>query len=141
MIVILPIEIKKLEEKSYHLFIKVEFSENIIGDVVIDTGASKTVFDKTFVEKFIKETKDNPGITSSGINQNIEDIEFVSIEKIKLGKLCINDFNTAVMDLSHINKVYEKFGDKYIAGLIGSDFLVKYKAVISYKEKKLILEA
>lgn len=139
-ITILPIEILELEEDSYHLFIKAEF-QNKTGELVIDTGASKTVFDRNFIIDDILEfqTRENE-ITSSGINNEIEDIEFVTINQIKLNDFVIKNFKTAIMDLSHINSIYKKFGNKFIAGLIGSDFLFKYNALISYKDSQLILE-
>ena len=33
----------------------------------------------------------------------------------------------------------EKFTDKRVAGLIGSDFLLKHKAIIDYKRRELVL--
>jgi Aspartyl protease len=138
---IIPIEIAKLEEDSFHLFIKAEFSNNRIGNLLIDTGASKTVLDKIFAEDLIIEhiVKDEE-ITSSGINNAIDDIEFVKLEHMSFVDMRIDDFSTAIMDLTHINTLYKEFGNRQIAGLIGSDFLVKYNALISYKAKHLILE-
>lgn len=140
-ITIIPIEIIELEEESFHLFIEAVFGENKHGNLIIDTGASKTVFDKAFVEELIIDhqvRKDK--ITSSGINNAIDDIEFVILESIRFNELIIKSFATAIMDLSHINAIYENIGNRYIAGLIGSDFLVRYNALISYKAKHMIIE-
>jgi len=138
---IIPIEIIELEEESFHLFIEVGFGKHKTGNLIIDTGASKTVFDKSFVKEWIIDhqiRKEN--ITSSGINNAIDDIEFVILESIRFKELIIENFATATMDLSHINAIYENFGNRHIAGLIGSDFLLKYNATISYKAKHLIIE-
>lgn len=140
-ITILPIEIIELEEESYHLFLEAQFSNAIKANLIIDTGASKTVFDKAFVHEFIIENQQrDEEITSSGINNPINDIEFVVLSKITFGNLVIEKFPAATMDLTHINTLYKNFNKKYIAGLIGSDFLVSYNALISYKAKHIILE-
>jgi hypothetical protein len=43
------------------------------------------------------------------------------------------------MDMNHINELYQKVSDYKICGLLGSDFLLKYNAVIDYKRRVLKL--
>jgi hypothetical protein len=49
------------------------------------------------------------------------------------------DWTVVLIDLSHVNDLYRKFTDKRVAGLIGSDFLLKHKAIIDYKRRELVL--
>ena len=132
MIIDLPIEIIELEDESYHLMIESEFSNGISGSLIIDTGASKTVFDMQFVEPFITDVEDVEEQNSSGINAMINQAKVGIIPKINFGKLKIEEYQCMLLDLSHINELYKKYTDKQIAGLIGSDFLVKYDAIIDY---------
>lgn len=139
MLLDIPIELIKLEDASYHIMIEAEFNETIMGNLIIDTGASKTVFDELFVAPFIEEIEEIDDQNSSGINAMITQTRMGIIPKIKFGKLEINQYPCLLLDLSHVNELYKKYTNKQIAGLIGSDFLVKYEAVIDYSQKKLSL--
>jgi len=56
-----------------------------------------------------------------------------------LGDLKCQDWTIALIDLTHVNNIYKKFTDKQVAGLIGSDFLFKFNAIIDYKKSELVL--
>jgi hypothetical protein len=56
----------------------------------------------------------------------------LTIPQLKIGDLTIEDFETAVLDLSMINTAYESLEVGPIIGVIGGDILMNYKAVISY---------
>lgn len=139
MTITLPIEIIKLEDASYHLMIEALFIQNIQGNLIIDTGASKTVFDQQFVESFVVDLQDVDDKNSSGINAMITKATFGVIPEIKFGTLEIKNYQSLLLDLSHVNALYKKYTNKQIAGLIGSDFLVQYEAVIDYKQQKITL--
>lgn len=139
MIIDLPIEIIELEDDSYHLMIESRFSSGISGSLIIDTGASKTVFDMKFVESFIIDVEDVKDQNSSGINAMISQAKVGVIPEVNFGKLKIKEYQCMLLDLSHINELYKKYTSKQIAGLIGSDFLVKYDAIIDYGRKIISL--
>jgi len=139
MTLTLPIEIIKLEDASYHLMIVAEFPMGILGNLIIDTGASKTIFDQQFVEPFITDIEDVDNQNSSGINAMITQAKVGVIPKIKFSILEIKNYECLLLDLTHINDLYKKYSNKQIAGLIGSDFLVQYQAVIDYGQQKISL--
>ena len=139
MLIDLPIEIIKLEDASYHLIIEAVFNRKTHGNLIIDTGASKTVFDQTFVNSFIENVEDIDDQNSSGINAMISQTQLGVIPEIKFRELEITNYSCLLLDLSHVNELYKKYTDKQIAGLIGSDFLVEYEAVIDYNQKRLSL--
>ena len=56
---------------------------------------------------------------------------------IKIGELEIENYRTVLLDLSHVNASYEQVGLKPVDGVLGSDILKMYKAVIDY-EKKIV---
>lgn len=136
---ILPIHIIHFEKENYHLMIEIFFKNGQKGNMIIDTGASKTVFDETFVSHFLTEVKNVDTDNSFGINGQIEEAKIGTITEINFGNLKITDYQCLLIDLSHINKVYETLEKPNIIGLIGSDFLMEYQAIINYKKETLTL--
>lgn len=135
----LPIELITLEDESYHLMVDVYINNQKTGHLIIDTGASKTVFDRRFISPFAKEVEDIEDNHSSGINAMITEAKTGKLPSLEFGELIIKDYQCLMLDLSHINELYKKYADKFIAGLLGSDFLLKYNAVIDYKKATLTL--
>ncbi len=78
-------------------------------------------------------------IQSTGINAGELKSSIGNIEKFKLGELKRKNWKVVLIDLSHVNETYKRFSDKRVSGLIGSDFLLRHKAVIDYKKKELVL--
>lgn len=112
-----------------------------IANLIIDTGASKTVFDKERIKKFVKEKSfDAHDKLSSGLGTNTMKSELVTIKKIQIGKFIINDYKTILLDLSHVNNSYQQVGLKPIEGVLGSDILLEHNAIIDYEKKILKLK-
>ncbi len=136
---ILPIDIVTLgEDNSYHLFV----SGTINGrkyDLLIDTGASHTIFDSTLIPETPADERGGQEIQSAGIHAGELKSSIGHIKKFKLGDLKRVDWTVILIDLTHVNDLYKKFTSKRVAGLIGSDFLLKHKAIIDYKKKELVL--
>lgn len=139
MITEIPIRIISLEENSYHLLVGARFNGSKTGQLIIDTGASKTVFDTNFVSELITDIKKVAEHTSSGINSMIPEAQIGTLPAFNIGKLHIKNYQSVLMDLSHVNKVYQEYTNNEIAGLLGSDFLLNYEAVINYHQKTLSL--
>lgn len=139
MIIDLPIHLIKLEDQSYHLMMEAVFNSSTPGNLIIDTGASKTIFDREFTQPFIKNIVEIEEENSSGINAMITGAQTGVISSIRFHTFEIEEYPCLTLDLSHVNKVYSKFTDKQIAGLIGSDFLVEHEAVIDYGQQKISL--
>ncbi len=139
MLIDLPIEIIKLEDESYHIMVEAEFVKGITGSLIIDTGASKTVFDMQFVKPFVTDIEDVEEQNSSGINAMITQAKVGTIPEINFLGLKIETYKSLLLDLSHINELYKQYTDKQIAGLLGSDFLLEYEAVIDYGQQKMSL--
>lgn len=135
----IPIDIVELELNNYHPIVSCTFSDGSIGKWVIDTGASKTVFDKNLSGKFFDNQQETEELHSAGVNQQPIETTTGYLKSFLLGKLKVDNLKVALLDLSHINKLYSKTTDLEICGLLGSDFLMRYKAVVDYKKSKLIL--
>ena len=133
----IPFKILDIGGEGYHLLLKVYINKKV-ASLIIDTGASKTVFDKTRIEKFVKErTFEKHEALSSGLGTNTMQSEQVTIKKMKIGELEVENYMTVLLDLSHVNQSYEQVGQKPVDGVLGSDILLKYNAVIDYEKKIL----
>jgi hypothetical protein len=136
----IPIEILELENESYHLLVNCKVNQGQVGNLVIDTGASKTVMDKNFVTNYELLGEQTSEIQSRGLGEGSLNTEMVKIDSFQLGDLILTDFHCARIDLSGINEMYKEHCQREICGLLGSDFLVKYQAIINYRSQILQLE-
>ncbi len=136
----IPFKVISIGGEGFHLMMKIYINRKA-ANVIIDTGASKTVFDKKRIAKYVTNKKfgkhDN---LSSGLGTSTMKSHFTTIKKIKIGAIEIADYKTILLDLSHVNKSYHSLGLTQIEGVLGSDILLMYNAVIDYEKKKLKLK-
>lgn len=138
----IPLELIELELNNYHVTVHCKFDNNAEGMWIIDTGASKTVFDQTLEHLYSPvDVDDSMEIKSSGIGGTKLETTLGKLEAFELGNLRIEPMQVALIDLSHINELYYNATDKKICGLIGGDFLLTHKAIINYETLELILYA
>ena len=141
MLTKIPIQKISIEGEGFHLMIKA----NINGkkaNILIDTGASRTVFDSEQIKNFIPEDhdefEDNEKL-STGLGTDSLASQATTIDELQFGDLIIKNYIAVVLDMKHINQSYSKLNFPAIDGVLGGDLLSKYKAVIYYKEKILKL--
>jgi len=136
----IPIEIICVENYGHHIIIKGKINKKD-RFLMIDTGASRSVFNISLLKIKTKE--------GMSIYRNYTSAETVApdeipsttgiIKELQLQDLKIHNYEATLIDLKHINNLYKNTSDKTISGLIGNDLLIKYKAVIDYSNKVLIL--
>ncbi len=80
-----------------------------------------------------------PDIQSAGIGSGTIESLQGTVRNFTLGEFMIAEMNIVLIDMSSINQLYRTVSDKSIWGLIGSDFLLKYKARIDYGKRILTL--
>lgn len=137
MIKIIPLEIIELETGTFHPLIKADFEKLDNYWWVIDTGASKSVFDKSMKDYYINdETLVTP---ATGIGKEVVETALGVINSLFIENENMGPRKMALLDFSHINDEYAKFSDKRIIGLIGSDFLVEHQAKLDFEMKALTL--
>lgn len=140
MISVIPFKILNIDNEGFHLLMKLKINGKV-ANVIVDTGASKTVFDKTRIEKFVKERHfDVHEKMSSGLGTNTMQSQIAFLKKIKIGEVVIENYKAVLLDLSHVNQSYEQIKLAAIDGVLGSDILLKYKAVIDYEKKVVRLK-
>jgi hypothetical protein len=134
----IPLELIELEEANYHLAVSCIFMDGGKGLWVIDTGASKTVFDKSLVSHYDPADPDDQlAVQSAGIGSGLMDTSLGILHPFSLGKYRIAPLKVALIDLAPINMLYFHATEREICGLIGSDFLLEQKARIDYGKLKI----
>ncbi len=137
----IPISVKKIPPNGSHIFVNGKINE--IGlRFLIDTGASQSVIDKTFVDQNLNgihviKTEHQ----TTGLGANIPNSEFIKVYRIRIGKFKLGRMEFAMLDLSIVNTAYTGAGFKTVNAIIGGDILLKYRAVIDYSAKTLNLKA
>ena len=134
-----PLQLLDIEGEGFHIMVK----GNIHGkeaNFLIDTGASRSVFDPntiaTFIDDLVFEKKE--GLTAGVGSSDLESSTFV-IDQWSIGELEITDYEAVALDLENIHEMYGKLGLPHIDGILGGDVLKRHKAVINYRNKKLRL--
>jgi len=136
----IPIRLLKIEQNGCHPVVTARLNNKSIR-MVIDTGASQTVFDKTRIEELLgKDVLEHIKILSAGLGTSKMKSMLVRIEKLKLGDMVFSDNDFVVLDLSHVNHSYALMGMKPIDGVIGGDILKRTRAVIDYGKKEMELK-
>lgn len=134
----IPVELIELEHHNYHLLVEGKFQDGEKGYWIIDTGASKTVFDKS-LDRYYKiiEPGDNEEFQSAGISEGMVETGVGKIDYLAFGKLKLKEQKVALINLDHVNEIYKKYREIRICGLLGSDLLKKYQCIIDYKYKTI----
>ncbi|HKJ44022.1 MAG TPA: aspartyl protease family protein [Sunxiuqinia sp.] len=130
----IPIELIELEQHNYHLLVQAKFEDGEKGYWIIDTGASKTVFDKSLDQYYdLIEASNDEEYQSAGISEGMVETSVGEIRSVAFGRLKLKNQKVALINLDHVNEIYRKYKDVRICGLLGSDLLKKYQCVIDYK--------
>lgn len=140
MIINIPIKILHIDNDGYHLLATIKINGKK-ANVIVDTGASRTVFDKTRIKKFVKTRSQKiEDKLSTGLGTNNMESHQLVIDSLSIGKLKLKDYSTVLLDLSHVNESYKMLELEEIEGVLGSDILYKYKAVINYEKAQMKLK-
>ncbi len=137
--VTIPLDIIDLHGDGYHPVIDIVLYNQPF-KLVLDTGASRTAFDHQLLQK----ANQSATITASerlstGLGTNTMISATAVLENVWLGNLLIPELEVAVLDLSTINIAYADMGHPEVLGVLGSDILMRYHAVIDYGKKIMLL--
>lgn len=136
---IIPLTIFPIENDGYHVKLAVKINGKD-ANLILDTGASRSVFDEARMTAFVHEEHvEEQDRLSSGLGTNTMTSKKALIDKLQLGKMKIADYDATILDLMHVNQSYEKLGLEPIDGILGGDILNDYHAVIDYKKNELVL--
>lgn len=126
-----PLRIIELNGDGFHPLLDIRIYDRTY-TVVLDTGASKTAFDKTLLEAHDDAVIVDSDKLSTGVGTNEMASYAALIPDLYIGDLHIRDIEVAVLDLSTINIAYRQMNHPEVLGVIGGDILMQYQAVIDY---------
>ncbi|TKB97312.1 retropepsin-like aspartic protease [Pedobacter cryotolerans] len=125
-----PLKLINLQDDGFHLLVEiVVFGETQFA--VLDTGASRSVFDKALMEKHVNEISVSEETQAATIFSTSETLQGI-IPKLKIGGLTLKNYEAVALDLQSVTDTYLTMGHPAIAAIIGGDILMKYKAKIDY---------
>ncbi len=133
------LSIEELDKSGYHVFLNAKVNGKKCR-FLLDTGASKTVIDKSWFEKHIgKDKLKTVKQETSGLHSVVHESYFGKIDELAFGKTSVKKFTCAAIDLDHVNGTYKKVNKQKIHGILGSELLLQLGAVIDYKTSVMIL--
>lgn len=136
----ISINVIAIEDTGCHLYINAKI-QGKKANLLIDTGASRTVFDRSRMEGFVNDTPFTElDKLSTGLGTDSMRGHLVHLDSLEIGAIIINDYTAMTLDLTHVNESYAKIGIKPIDGVLGGDILSEYNANINYETKKLKLQ-
>lgn len=104
---------------------------------LIDTGGGTTLIDKSKKYKFGLEAS-KTGDYAAGIGSVFALTK--TSATLQINGYEIDEKNLYLMDISYINSEFRKNHARQVDGVLGTDFLDKYEAVIDYSRCKLFLK-
>ena len=131
-----PLTLINLQDDGFHLLVEiVVFGQKLLA--VVDTGASRSVFDMNFIKQHIQisEVEESQATTLFSTTSTIQAI----IPELKIGRLRITDYSAVALELEGVNETYESLGHPTIVAILGSDILLKYQSIINFKKLKLFM--
>lgn len=136
----IPLTLLNLQDDGFHLLLEViVFGKTF--KAVLDTGASKTVFDKSIVETHLHEDMvlQHSDMLSTGLGTTSMPSFILRVPDLQVGGLHLKKFEVAVLDLSAINYAYQQLAIEPVIGVVGGDILNQYGGVINYRKLTLTL--
>ncbi len=136
---IVPIRFNEIESSGVHIAVS-GFVNGNLANILIDTGASQTVFDRNRIFLFSDQTEfAKAEKLSKGLGtESMEGFKF-NVSQFILGDLVLEDFEIIALDLSHVNDSYAQLDLVAIDMVLGGDFLRQYKAMVNYGTAELAL--
>jgi predicted aspartyl protease len=131
-----------IEGDGFHLMITVNIGRRK-ANMLVDTGASRTVFDVERIKQFTKnggEDFEKSPHLSTGLGTNSLESHMTILSSLKIGEVVMKKYNAVLLDLSHVNQSYTMLELPLIDGVIGSDLLYQYSAVIDFKQQRITFE-
>ena len=134
----MPFKLSTVEKikilNTNHLVIKCKLN-NVFGKFIIDTGASNSCINLLSASKFNLVYEKSIKNASSATNY-IDQTFYSNKNIIEIGNILKDNFKVFLFDMTHIN---ESLNEK-VDGIIGSDILKEFNAIIDFENKLLKLD-
>jgi hypothetical protein len=134
----IPFEVIHLgDENNVHIAVNAQLS-GVSARLVVDTGASHSCLCKKTFKSVYKKSRTIKADAVMGIGKSKLNNQLVYVPHFQLGELSLEDYPFLMLQISHINKMFQLLDLPQMQGLLGGDILFKYNAVIDYRERKII---
>jgi len=135
----IKLELLPIEDDGYHIFVETLLNGKP-ARLLVDTGASRTVFDMERIKTFLNTKK--PRLKkidklSTGLGTNTMESHSVILKEFMIGETVFTEYHAVVLNMEHVNQSYRMLGYPEIDGVLGSDILHVLKAVIDYRKKEI----
>ena len=107
--------------------------------VLIDTGASNTVFNLDLINE-MNLSANKLSVTGGGAGAAQLEIYQIENANFTLDKISLENMTVLAMDLSHANEALKSRGSEQIDAVLGADILETRGAVIDYGCSSLFLK-
>ena len=128
-------EVKLFKSKTGHITATISVNGKSCV-FLIDTGGGATLIDKSKRQKFGLEAF-KTGDYAAGIGSLSALIR--TSATLQINGYDIEENDLYLMDISYINSEFKKNRARQVDGVLGTDFLDKYGAVVDYAQLKLFL--
>jgi len=139
MLTRIPLRVISLQGDGFHLALEASINHQK-ALLILDTGASRTVFDINRMTRFIDQPEYEPNEQkSTGLGTNTMDSNIFKMDSFCLGDMRLQNYDAVAIDMTHINETYEMLEMDQIDGVLGGDILMDFKAKIDYYAMVLTL--
>lgn len=138
---VISLEPINIDSEGIHLLLNVYIFDQLV-KLVLDTGASRTVFDLETIQS-LQNQGDLKSVEnlSAGLGTTTMQSFTYQLPELRIGdEFIIKEYTTAVLDLSSIKSTYAQLNMPPVVGVLGGDVLVNYNAIINYRNLTLNLQ-
>ncbi len=135
----IPLQLITIDKDGFHLMVHARIN-GLKANVLIDTGATRSVFDKNRVEYYLGDIalkKFDKFFTGIGATR-IETFATI-IPSITFGNYTLEKTEMVIIDMAMINKSYAVFDLPRIDMVLGGDILLRLGAMIDYQNRLLLI--
>jgi predicted aspartyl protease len=134
----LPLHILPIENQGCQIVFRAVIN-NHAASLLVDTGASHTLFDRQRLERFGPlSTNHSVSYQAKGLGNEIDSF-ILDIGKLMFHGHRIDDYHAILMDLDALSEIYTELLGEPIHGILGGDLLFKFDAIINYKKQVIKL--
>nr|NQU91181.1 aspartyl protease family protein [Bacteroidota bacterium] len=134
-----PIQYLAPDIRGIEIFVETEINNKVVS-CIIDTGASKSVFNPGTSRRVFRVSKRDlyeNGHSGIGVNDQHMGDRVFEFDEISFNGVVFNDVEILSFDFEGINDNYKKMGVREIDGILGGDLLNEYGGVIDYAKLTL----
>lgn len=132
----LPLQVVHLEGKGALLVTNIKIN-GLPARMIVDSGASHTVFCKYQLHKFHVEFHDtDSGMQAMGLGEGFKIYQY-RLEQFRIGKIILEPYSALVMNLSMLDNLFSKLAGSPIDGIAGSDLIIHPNNRLSYLKERI----